>query len=360
MTSTEDVEKIVEYLKSKPTGATKEEAESVVQSKLLDGRKLSGYEAWGFIEVTDDGRMRLKDRGRRLARRSDTPPSIYREAIGSVRAYRSAVEWAHHQGFEEIIADDLAAHWYEYNKSDLGTDAETTIRAMVTCFFDLADGAELGNYVRGRSGKPTRLELDRSAILAFIEEGPQEPPWSDAAAEEEPEEEDADEEVPDDEEVDWDEEETPPPPSEEPVDRTEPLRVFISHGQNMDIVDQVKTILELAEIEYEVAVEEETSAIPVPEKVMRAMRRCSAGVICVSVEEGDDVGEDGEWTVNQNVLIEIGAAFVLYEQKVVLLWDRRLDVPSNLQGLYRCEYEGNELSWGAGTKLMKAIRGFKE
>lgn len=50
---------------------------------------------------------------------------------------------------------------------------------------------------------------------------------------------------------------------------------------------------------------------------------------------------------------------MLYDKRVVLVWDKRLSVPSNLQGLYRCEFEGNELSWSAGMKLMKAIRGFK-
>ena len=63
-------------------------------------------------------------------------------------------------------------------------------------------------------------------------------------------------------------------------------------------------------------------------------------------------------TINNNVLIEIGAAFVLYDQRVVLLWDKRLKVPSNLQGLYRCEFDGGELSFANGTKLAKAIKQF--
>jgi len=88
------------------------------------------------------------------------------------------------------------------------------------------------------------------------------------------------------------------------------------------------------------------------------MRRCTAAIIIVSVDEGQkDV--NGNYTINENVLIEIGAAFVLYDKRVVLLWDKRLNIPSNLQGLYRCEYEGDDLSWGAGMKLMKAIKGFK-
>jgi len=43
--------------------------------------------------------------------------------------------------------------------------------------------------------------------------------------------------------------------------------------------------------------------------------------------------------------------------RFVLVWDKRLPVPSNVQGLYRCEYEGDEFTWSAGMKLMKAIRG---
>ena len=89
------------------------------------------------------------------------------------------------------------------------------------------------------------------------------------------------------------------------------------------------------------------------------MRRCTSGIIIVSAEEGNK-DADGNYQINSNVLIEIGAAFVLYDRRVVLLWDKRLPVPSNLQGLYRCEFEGDDLNWGAGMKLMKAIKGFKK
>lgn len=60
------------------------------------------------------------------------------------------------------------------------------------------------------------------------------------------------------------------------------------------------------------------------------------------------------------MLIEIGAAFVLYDKKVLLVWDRRLNIPSNLQGLYRCQFEGNELSWSEGMKFMKGVNNFKK
>jgi predicted nucleotide-binding protein len=125
----------------------------------------------------------------------------------------------------------------------------------------------------------------------------------------------------------------------------------------MGLVEQVKDVLDLYDIEYEVAVEEETTAIPVPQKVLAAMRRCVAGVMIVSA---DDDAAAANGVINNNVLIEIGAAFVLYDQRVVLLWDKRLKVPSNLQGLYRCEFEGGQLTFAAGTRLAKAIKGFRK
>lgn len=135
-------------------------------------------------------------------------------------------------------------------------------------------------------------------------------------------------------------------------------RVFISHGKNKRVLEQVKTMLEFGKYPNEVAVETETTAIPVPDKVLDAMRRCNAGIIIISADEQEKL-EDGHYGINQNVLIEIGAAFVLYDRKVVLLVDKRVNLPSNLQGLYRCEYQGEELSWEAGLKLQQAITNFR-
>jgi hypothetical protein len=360
--------KIVGYLRNKPTGATLDEARAILKAKPLDGRKLKAYQVWGIINFDGD-RLSLTDAGWTLARTPDQAVRVYRSAIDMTRPYRSAIEWAYHQQFEELTVTDLTAHWHQHHQDALGTGNETAIKDAVTCFFNLADAAGLGKYFLGRSGRPTRLELKATEVKAFVEAGPSTPPWTGP--------------LPEDVQVPSEQEEVPtlgaeadeaaavevasaelvvPPPgfgkAQENGDRTEALRVFIAHGKNMRIVEQVQTVLDLADITSEVAEEEETAAIPVPEKVLTAMRRCGAGIICVSVDERrrDD---GGQYAVNENVLIEIGAAFVLYDQRVVLLWDRRLSIPSNLQGLYRCEFEGEELTWDAGTKLMKAIQGFK-
>ena len=361
LTTAEDVRDLVNYLKTKPTGATIAEAKAAIKKSVLDGRKFTAYTLWGF--VTKEGeRIKLTPRGWDYARKPDSEEEIYRRVIDSIPPYKSVLEWAFHQKIEAITNVDVAAHWHEHHKEVLGTDNEDTIKNTAVCFFHIAQAAGLGTLIIGRRGQTTRLDVDREQLQQFIEAGPSTPPWtakSDEALAKVEVVNDPDQLSPDNmSRV------APNTPSQEPspvtpgVKNMADVRVFISHGSNMDLVDQVQTMLGIADIQSEVAVKEETSAIPVPEKIFGAMRRCSAGMIVVSVDETRK-DKDGKYTINENVLIEIGAAFVLYDKRVVLLWDKRLSVPSNLQGLYRCEFEGNELSWSAGMKLMKAIRGFK-
>jgi len=365
-TTDDDVRQIVAYFKTKATGATVTEAKSAVKQQLVDPRKMSAYRLWGILTKEGD-RYKLAPRGWELARKPEREEAVFRQIIDSVAPYRSVTEWMFHQDLDSVTVIDVASHWHEHHLASLGADVkDATIRENAVSFFRLCEAAGLGKVVLGRGGNPTRLEIDRSRLKEFIEAGPSEPPWVESVEEIDA---DADDtvampsgveesqetgEVSEEEEQDGANQRPPPPPT--PPER---LRAFISHGKNMEIVEQVQTLLELAEIDSEIAEEEETTAIPVPEKVFNAMRRCQAGIIVVSVEEGRK-NENGQYTLNDNVLIEIGAAFVLYDKRLVLVWDKRLPVPSNLQGLYRCEYEGDELTLGAGMKMAKAIQQFKK
>ena len=135
--------------------------------------------------------------------------------------------------------------------------------------------------------------------------------------------------------------------------------VFISHSKNALILEQLKTILDLGQFKYKIAEEEETTAIPIPEKVFGMMRACNCAIINVSADESEKK-QDESYGVNDNVLTEIGGAFLAYQKKVILLVDRRVKLPSNLQGLYRCEYEGEELAFSTYIKLEKALVEFRK
>ena len=138
-------------------------------------------------------------------------------------------------------------------------------------------------------------------------------------------------------------------------------RVFVSHGKQRAIANQIKELLGFGQFEPVVSVERESTAIPVPEKVFEDMRSCSAGVVHVT-PEGEYLDREGKQhsKINDNVLIEIGAAMALYGKRVVLLVEKGLDIPSNLQGLYRCEYEGDQLDYEATMKLLKTFAQFRQ
>ena len=151
--------------------------------------------------------------------------------------------------------------------------------------------------------------------------------------------------------------------AEEPA--TEPTspqdnNVFISHGKNTKIVSQLKKLLTYGKFNPVVSVEKSTTSIPVPEKVLDDMAKCSAAIIHID-KEGEFTDEEGNThtRLNENVLIEIGAALALYKKKFVLLVENGVTLPSNLQGLYRCDYGCGQLDYDATMKLLEIFNDFR-
>ncbi len=149
---------------------------------------------------------------------------------------------------------------------------------------------------------------------------------------------------------------TPQPPTTENGN----TKVFITHGKNHAIVEQLKEILKFGKFDPVVAIEHETPSKPVPEKVLEDMRSCFASVIHVESEQELLTPDGGKvQRINENVLIEIGASLALYGRNFVLLVKKGIHLPSNLQGLYCCFYEGDKLDYDATMKLLKAFNEFR-
>lgn len=156
---------------------------------------------------------------------------------------------------------------------------------------------------------------------------------------------------------------THPEPQFVPAAPGGPIRnrkVFISHGKSRRVVDQLKELLTFGDFEPVVTVERESVSKPVPAKVLDDMRMCAAGIIHVKPEERvlDKEGNE-QYFLNQNVLIEIGAAMALYREHFILLVEDGATLPSNLQGLYEVRYSGDELGYDATMKVLKVLNQFK-
>ena len=137
-------------------------------------------------------------------------------------------------------------------------------------------------------------------------------------------------------------------------------RVFITHGRNKEIVEQLKDLLNFGGFTPVIAMENETTSKPLPDKVMDDMKSCGAAIIHVGAEAKliDSEGKEQKM-LNQNVLIEIGAALALYGRKFILLVEQGVTLPTNLRGLYEVRYQGEKLDYEATMKLLKAFADFR-
>ncbi len=138
-------------------------------------------------------------------------------------------------------------------------------------------------------------------------------------------------------------------------------RVFITHGKNHALIEPIKKLLKFGELEAVVSVQSQTVSQPVPGKVMEDMRSCGAAIIHVEDERHLVDKEGNEQVVlNDNVLIEIGAAMALFGQRFILVVKQGVKLPSNLQGLLLLLYKGDTLDMEETVKLIEAVNDMKQ
>ncbi len=353
-TTVEDIEVVCRFLVTKPTGATLAEAKAVVDSKHVDGRKLTAFKIWGLIEDGVENKLKVTERGRQCVKDSGANRgAALRDVVRQVEPYTAAVERVRHRRNEGSIgATELAAHWHEHFGGEV-SEHDKILNDQVICFFHIAQGADLGTLIVGRRGMPTRFDFDTDAIRAFTDapvETQSDPITTDLAD---------DTDLTDNASILEDVRASSSGEGVAGVSPEQTKRVFITHGKDSRILNQLKELVAYGKYEPVVALEHETGAKPVPEKVMDEMRTCQAAVIHVSTERTlyDKNGTDVA-LVNENVLIEIGAAMALYGNRFILLVEEGVNLPTNLQGLYECRYDGNELNMTATMKLLKAFSEF--
>lgn len=351
-TTVEDVISLTSYLSTKPMGAYPTDAKAVLDDGVLDGRKVSAYKYWGLIEEAE-GRYKLTERGRTAGKNKGANiANAMLEVVKAIPAYAAIVERAIHRDETSFTAVEVATHWHEHFRN-VASSNEKILNDQAVCFFQIAQGAGLGALILGRKGAPTRFEFSKEGKDKFAE-------VSSMVFETGPAEYTSDEE---DDEAEDGASFTPPTVTVTPADQTFNNKVFITHGKNVKVLNQIKEIVSYGNYQPIIAQEHETVAKPVPDKVMDDMRACSAAVIHVSVEGTyKDANGKERPKINDNVLIEIGAAMALYKRNFILVVEDGvgIELPSNLQGLYQCRYTGDELGMEATMKLLKAFKEFRE
>ncbi len=338
-TALADIEAICGYLITKPAGATPAEVAAVLDEKALDRRKLSALKFWGLVEDTG-AKLRLSERGLRVARDDGAGrAAALREVVAATAPYGAVIAHAVRRNATVIMAAEVAAHWHRH----FGAGAHLGIlNHQTVCFFRVAEGADLGRLVVGRKGQQTRFELAASNARAFVEGASIATSRAGAAGE-----------------YDGSGVEMFPPQDDigAKPKKAGGNRVFITHGKNTKITEQVKELVAFGKFEPIVAEVREGCAQPFPHDLMDEMRGCDTAVIHIGFD-GLVFDADRQPQISGDVLIEIGAAMALYGRNFVLLVEEGIDLPSNLQGLCECRYSGDELNMAATMRLFKAFNDF--
>ncbi len=332
-----DLREAIQYLRRKPTGVSLVEALADAKRRVFEPRKVAAYEAWGVVARRGE-RLFLTRRGRQFARTLEPETRAYRAMLESNPLYRAAIAWIHRQGLDLVTYADVAAYLKDEFEPLINAAGPKGAEEGVVCFFHICQAAGLGTLTIGKRGQPARMRVEHEGLGEYLAGRGTARDATRARAE-------ADEPTGDEEEF---------------GDSPSGTCLFISYGgQPAHVVAQIQTVFELAGIKSHASerAPREGSAVLVADEAAEVMRRCDSALVLLSAEDCRP-DESGAPAVSQRALVEIGAASVLYERRVLLLLEEPAELPAGLASLPHVTLGEGSLTWEVGIELLKAIRGF--
>jgi predicted nucleotide-binding protein len=139
-----------------------------------------------------------------------------------------------------------------------------------------------------------------------------------------------------------------------------PKKVFIAHGKNRTPLDQLKKALDQFKVSYAVAVDEPNKGRPISKKVATLMRdECSSGIFIFTADEQflrpTESGTEEVWRPSENVVYELGAASILYENRIVIFKEKGVSFPTDFSDLGYIEFEKDKLVAELGSLFSELV-----
>jgi hypothetical protein len=135
--------------------------------------------------------------------------------------------------------------------------------------------------------------------------------------------------------------------------------IFLGHGANRKPLEQLAKILNEYGIPHKQAIDEANRARPIPQKVADVMRECGAAILVFTADK-EYFNRDGEsiWRPSENVSHELGAASVLYGDRIVIFKEKGIELPSNFSSVGYIEFEKDRLG-EKGIELFRELVSMK-
>ncbi len=340
-----DVRELIQYLKKQPHGIDVSEIAQPIRKRVFFPPKIAAYEYWGLVSRVGE-RLTLTPFGWAFAQRLEPEAAAYRTLLDATPAYRAALHRLHTQGLSVITHEEVLACWRARMPNEFAAATPTDMRASVVCFFHVCQAAELGTMTLGKRGQPTRLRLLRPELKLYLEGPPADLAHGPATATAHDITTTAARTT---ESADLRADAGPTSPAN--------LRVYVSHPAGAPIIEQLLETLHLAGGSYCLAERGATQHELPSARVIADMRACNTGIIVLGAEDFTAPTDAAGGTLEEQLLSEIGAAFVCFDGRLLLLHEASLPLPAALQS-FQCTFQGAELTWAGGMKLLQALQNF--
>ena len=341
LTTAADIRELIQYLKRRPAGVIPAEELDRPKKRLFEDRKLEAYEFLG-IATREAQTLRLTPLGWKFARHLEADVHVFRYLLDRHRQYAAALNWISQQNLDMITSTDLCNFWHGAHAEAFGFNDQETIRGAVLSFFSICQSAALGTMTLGKRGHITRFVVDRDELARFLTEKSVSSFTGDEMAEAR------------------NNFIGPVITDDFPVvlaNESEEFTVLIQ-CKNPSVVELIQRTLEIINVRSRpidvIWNRNASTASPLDSS------RESCALIAVLGEDSFTRNQTGTSVIRDSVLMELGAAHVLYDRRVVLMADNSSAQCEGIEDLIRYEFHGGRLDWEVGLQLIKLVNMFRE
>jgi hypothetical protein len=146
------------------------------------------------------------------------------------------------------------------------------------------------------------------------------------------------------------------PPIVETKTKKRPRHIFVGHGRNKKPLHQLTKTLDNLGIPYLVAEDEPNVGRPISQKVRDTMEECGAAILVFSADdEYFDKEQNSVWKNSENVSHELGAASVMYDNRIILFKEETVQLASNFSGIGYISFEKDNLDAKVNELLRELV-----
>src|SRR5207237_1342275 len=126
--------------------------------------------------------------------------------------------------------------------------------------------------------------------------------------------------------------------------RPRPNAIFVGHGKNKKPLEQLKATLDQLGIPHKEAIAEANRGRPIPQKVKETMEECGAAILIFSADEQlFDADQNPVWKPSENVVHELGAASIMYENRIIIFKEEGVTLATNFSSIGYISFEKDKL-----------------